>query len=106
MNIYGTKTVTFDDLPQAESIDLELSYHYEEENGFEEDNSITLPDNWEQMVFDRYLMAARAAIKDIKSDVEDRHSDVRQWAEDESKSCAEESAVTRYEMAKDLYKST
>lgn len=93
----ATKTITFEELP-APDIDLELEYTYYFKEGKyfgrpedcypdEEEMEIVLPKGFEETVMNRYIAAAREAIKKIESKVQDFEFDnmPRQWAEEERK---------------------
>ncbi len=88
-----TKTYTFDNIPEAGEIELELTYTYQfrkgrytgaPENCFpdEDESSIILPIDWEKLVMLKYILAGQQAIKKIESQVEDMEIDniPRVWA--------------------------
>lgn len=100
------KQFVFDDLPEVTEIELELDFSYyhlpaqlsgppESCHPEEEEAEITLPKGFEQIVLDKYLAAARLAIKQIEDKCEEMEVDgtVREWVAEEKKDYIESQAA-------------
>lgn len=81
-------------LPEIDELPLEVEFTYSYDPGKyhglpencypeEEEAEVTLPDNYEQIIFDHYLRAARVAIKHVENHVNSiKVSEVAEWAEE------------------------
>jgi hypothetical protein len=82
----GVKTLLFDELPVVDEIEIDAEYTAYYHPGCtqlapedcyppEVEIEIRLPDGWEQNVIEKYLAAAREAIKGIEAEIRKMEED-------------------------------
>jgi len=82
----GVKTLLFDELPVVDEIEIDVEYTAYYHPGCtqlapedcyppEVEIEIRLPDGWEQNVTEKYLAAAREAIKGIEAEIRKMEED-------------------------------